>query len=91
MCIGYLWNVNNCRCKMKKLAALIESEECDVETDEIKHVCINKTATLIKKIKGCKPFIGVSILFLSVSIILTGIMIYCKITNIFFSIYKYKQ
>ena len=32
--------------------------------------------TLIKKVKNCKPFIGVSILFLCVSITLTGIMIY---------------
>ena len=73
---------------MKKLAALIESErfleteECDVETDKIKNgsECKafpeNKTVTLIKKIKDCKPFIGASILFLCVSITLTGIMIY---------------
>ena len=67
---------------MKKLAALIETEECDVETDEIKNVSEckafpeNKTVTLIiKKVKNCKPFIGVSILFVCVSIILTGIMI----------------
>ena len=60
---------------MKKLAALVEEEECDVETDEIKSVSENKTVTLIKKIKNCKPFIGVSILFLCVSIILTGIMV----------------
>ena len=45
--IGYSWNVNNCRREMKKLAALTESEssleperfleteECDIETDEI--------------------------------------------------------
>ena len=86
--IVYSWNVNNCRCEMKKLAALIESgrfletEECDVEVDEIKNVSEckafpeNKTITLIKKVKDCKPFINVSILFLCVSIILTGIMIY---------------
>ena len=75
--IGYSWNVNNCRCEMKKLAALITTEECDVETDEIKSVFIkNKTITLIKKVKDCKSFIGVSILFLCVSIILIGIMIY---------------
>ena len=80
--IGYSWNVNNCRCEMKKLAALIETEECDVETDEIKNISEckafpkNKTITLIKKVKDCKPFIGVSILFLCVSVILTGIMIY---------------
>ena len=54
---------------MKKLAALIETEECDVETDD-------KTVTLIKKIKDCKPFVTSSILFLCVSIILSGIMIY---------------
>ena len=79
--IGYSWNVNNCRCEMKKLAALIESEECDVETDKIRNISEckafpeNKT-TLIKKVKDCKPFIGVSVLFLSVLITLTGIMIY---------------
>ena len=83
---GYSWNVNNCRCDMKKLAELTErflgTEECDVETDEIKNVSEcksfpeNKTITLIKKVKDCKPIIGVSVLFLCVSIILTGIMIY---------------
>ena len=61
---------------MKKLAALVETEECDVETDKIKNVFINKTVTLIKKVKDCKPFVTSSILFLCVSIILTGIMIY---------------
>ena len=68
---------------MKKLAALtVEIEECDVETDKIKNVSEckafpeNKTITLIKKVKGCKSFIGVSILFLCVSIVLTGKMIY---------------
>ena len=73
--VGCSWNVNNCRCEMKKLAALIESEECDTETDKIN----NKTITLIKKVKDCKPFIAVSILFLCVSIILIGMMIYFKI------------
>ena len=80
--IVYSWNVNSCRCERKKLAALIESEteECDVETDEIKNVSeckgfpVNKT--LIKKVKNCKPFIGASVLFLYISIILIRIMIY---------------
>ena len=68
--------------KMKKLAALIETEECDVETDKIKNVSEckafpeNKAITLIKKVKVCKPFIGVSILIHCVSITLTGITIY---------------
>ena len=80
--IGYSWNVNNCRCEMKKLAALIESEteECDIETDKIKNVseckAFPENKTWIKKVKDCKPFIGVSILFLCASIILMGIMIY---------------
>ena len=70
--IGYSWNVNNCRCEMEKLAALtkfersleserfLETEECDIETDEIKNVSEckafpkNKTVTLIKKVKDCK-------------------------------------
>ena len=37
---------------MKKLAALIETEECDVETNEIKSVSKNKTVTSIKKNKN---------------------------------------
>ena len=60
----------------------VETEECDFETDETKNVSEckafpeNKTVTLIKKVKICKPFICVSILFLCVSITLAGIMIY---------------
>ena len=80
---GYFWDVNNCRCKMKKLAILIKEEECDIETDEIKIISTckkfskNKTINSIqKKIKNCKPFIGVSILFLCISIIVIGIMTY---------------
>ena len=73
---------------MKEFAALIESErfleteECNIETDKIRNVSEckafpeNKTITLTKKVKDCKLFIGVSILFLCVSITLTGIMIY---------------
>ena len=67
---------------MKKLTALTETEECDVKNDKIRNVSEckafpeNKAITLIKKVKGCKPFIGVSVLFLCVSITLTGIMIY---------------
>ena len=74
--IGYSWNVSNCRCELKKLAALVKSEECGIKTDEIKSVSENKTVTLIKKIKNCKPFSGVSILLICVSIILTGIIAY---------------
>ena len=80
--IGYSWNVNNGRCEMKKLAALIETKEYDVETDKIRNVSEcktfpkNRTTTLIKKVKDCKAFVGVSVLFLCASITLAGIMIY---------------
>ena len=61
---------------MKKLARIIQTEECDIENDEIKnvHECKafpeNKTVTLIKK--DGKPFIGLSILFLCVSMKKSG-------------------
>ena len=70
---GSFWNAVNCRCEFKKAAALIAEEECDVETNDIIQ---NKTVTLIKKIENCKPFVASSILFVLVSIILSGIMIY---------------
>ena len=61
---------------MKKVAELIESEECNLETDNKIECTENKTLTLIKKIENCKPFVTSSILFVGVSIITTGIMIY---------------
>ena len=71
---------------MKTLAALVEEEQCDVETSEKIRSTENKTITLIEKIKDCKPFNRVSILFLCVIIILIGIMIYfcLKLKNNFF-------
>ena len=63
----------NCRYEFKKAAKLIKTEECDVEVNDILQ---NRTITLIKKIKNCKSFVASSILFVSVSIILSGIMIY---------------
>ena len=83
---------------MKKFAALIETEECDVETYKIRNISEckvfpeNKAITLIKKVKDCKPLISVSVLFLCVSITLTGIMIYfylklCLIKKTFYFFY----
>ena len=47
--IGYSWNVNNCRCEIKILAALIETKECDVQIDEIKSVSEKKNSNINKK------------------------------------------
>ena len=79
------WNVINCICEMKKAAALIVEKECDVETNEkIECKVFPKNKTIIKKIEDCKPFATSSILFVCVSIIATGIMIYfCLKSSIF--------
>ena len=47
-------------------------EKCD----EIVDIKQNKKVLITKQIENCKPFVVSSILFVSVSIILTGIMIY---------------
>ena len=74
--VGYSWNVSNCRYEMKKLAAVINSEECDVETDDkIKGTTKNKIVITKEKIENCKPFVASSILFICVPVMATGIMI----------------
>ena len=81
--VRFSWNVVNCRCEFKKVAKLITTEECDVETDDISQ---NKTISLINKKKekeNCKPFVASSILFVCVSALSTGIMtyFYCQSRN----------
>ena len=55
----------------------MEDEFDDVTTiddDVIKP--LKKTITITKHIENCKPFVASSILFVSVSVILTGIVVY---------------
>ena len=73
---GYSLNVSNCRCEMKKLAALIDSEECDVETDNKIKGTKNKRVITKAKIENCKPFVASSILFVCVSVMTTGMMLF---------------
>ena len=47
-------------------------EECK----EITNIKKDETIISIKQVENCKPFVVLSILFVCVSIILTGIMIY---------------
>ena len=48
-----LFNVINCKCEMKKLAALVkEKEQCEEIIDDINYIIQNKTITLIKKIEN---------------------------------------
>ena len=56
------------------MSALIEEGKCDVETSK-KKCTVNKAVTLIKKIENYKSFIGVSILFVCISVITKRIII----------------
>ena len=58
---------------------MIVEKECE----EINDLTENKTISVIGKIENCKPFVASPILFVSVSVILTGIMtyFYCKSRN----------
>ena len=62
-------------CKWEKAAKFIVEKYEEVNND-INYVIQSKTQTLIKKIENCQPFVSVSILFLCISIILTGMRIY---------------
>ena len=74
-----IWNYSNCECKYKKAAKLIIEEECEelIEND----ILNDKTISIIKNSENCKLFVASSILFVSASIILTGIMIYFSLKS----------
>ena len=55
---------------LKKALKLID------ECEEVADIKENKTISIIKQVENCKPFLASSILFVSVSAILTGILIY---------------
>ena len=75
-CSGnYFFNVVNCTCKMKKKTAVL-IEEYNIETSKKIDCFENKTVTTVNKMENCKPFVISSILFVCVSVITTGIMIY---------------
>ena len=67
-------NVVNCKCEHKKAAKLIAEEKCDEMVDDVLN---NKTILIIKKVENCKPYVASSILFVSGSIIVKGIIICC--------------
>ena len=72
-CGNIFWNPNSCKCEFRKKPALI-TIECK-EIIDSKAVSINKTISTIT-LDSCKPFVASSFLFLSVSVILTGLFIY---------------
>ena len=58
-----------------KKAAKLTTEECDKIIDDISQKQ-NNINNKKKKIENCKPYVASSVLFVSVSIILSGTMIY---------------
>ena len=78
-------NPNSYKCEYRKKAAHLLREKCeeviDNKTMSIKKY--NKTV-LIKEnnsVNACKPFIASSILFLLVSVILTGLFVYFYVNS----------
>ena len=69
--IGTLIDVN---VSLEKKAALI-TEECEEIIDN-EAVSINKTISTITTLCSCNPYVASSVLFLVVSVILTGLPIY---------------
>ena len=56
--------------------AKLRVEECEEIIDDTTTFTQNKTIVIKELVENCKPFVASSILFVSVSITLTGIMIY---------------
>ena len=73
----FIWNISNCECEYRKKAAkLTTEEECEETNDSITTITQNKTIIVKEFVENCKPFVVSSILYLLVTIILTGLLIY---------------
>ena len=59
-----------------KKAAKLTTEECEEIIDDTTTITQNKTVLITKHVENCEPFAASSILFISVSVILTGIVVY---------------
>ena len=85
----FVWNPSNCNCEYKKKAVHLLTAECEEiidnkivpikkynETVSIKKC--NKTVSIKENISlgSCKPFVASSVLFLLVSVTITGAFVY---------------
>ena len=68
----FIRNYSNCECEFEKKAAKLILEKCE----EINDFTQNKAISITKQLEKCKSFVASSILFVSVSLIVTGIMVY---------------
>ena len=66
---------------IKKAAKLIAEEKCEEIIDNITTIAPNKTILKKELVENCEPFAASSILFLSVSVILTGLFIYFYVNS----------
>ena len=66
----FVWNISNCECEHEK-AAKLTTEECEEIIADTTTVTQNKTVLITRHVENCKPFVASSILFVSVSVILT--------------------
>ena len=86
----FIWNPSSCKCKYKRKAALL-AEECENEVINNKTLPVkehNKTVSIKEPDKclntsldPCKPYVASSILFLLVSVIITGAFIYFYVNS----------
>ena len=76
----FIWNPSNCKCEYKKKAAHLLTEKCEeiIDNKTLSRKKYNKTVSMKENnlINSCKPFVASSVLFLLVSVIITGLFIY---------------
>ena len=90
----FFWNPSKCKCECKKKAAHLLTEECEEIIDnnktlsakENENVSIkkyNKTVSIKENtsLDSCKPYSASSVLFLLVSVIITGAFIYFYVNS----------
>ena len=89
------WNANSCKCEYRKNEAHLLTEECEEIIDN-KTVSIEKhnKTLLVKKynktvsikentsLSSCKAFVPSSVLFLLVSVIITGLFVYFYVNSL---------
>ena len=64
-----------------KKAAKLTTEECEEIIDDTTAITKNKTVLITKHVENCKPFVASSIFFVSVSVILAGIVVYFHVNS----------
>ena len=79
-CSNKFWNPNSCKCEYRKKSAHLLAKECEeiIDNKTLPIKKYNKTVSVknSNSFGSCKSYIASSILFLSVSVIITGLSVY---------------